>query len=263
MPRVTTGPVELFYTDQGAGEPVLLVHGLGCDSHDWLFQHDAFAARHRVIAPDLRGHGRSSAPESGYRPQELATDLAGLLDTLGTGPVVAVGHSLGGNVASALAVSRPDLVRAVVAADPAYGTDAATAAALADLSRLMGTYQGNEIAATAFAALEPDAPASLRSWHSRRILGMEPQVLAQAFHHIYFGEGQFGVRPGSDEFLIARACPVLAVHRSPELAAWESTLCGHPASRSVSWPGAGHWLHQERPEEFTTLVLDWIAKLPG
>ncbi|MFF4600938.1 alpha/beta fold hydrolase [Amycolatopsis sp. NPDC001370] len=260
---MTTGPVELFYTDQGAGEPVLLVHGLGCDSHDWLFQHDAFAARHRVIAPDLRGHGRSSAPESGYRPQELAADLAALLDTLGTGPVIAIGHSLGGNVASALAVARPDLVRAVVAADPAYGTDPATTAVLADLAEVMGTDEGNEIAATAFAALEPDAHAWLRTWHSRRILGMAPQVLAQAFRHIYFGEGQFGVRPGSDEFLTARDCPVLAIHRSPALAAWERTLTRNPASRSVAWPGSGHWLHQERPEAFTDLVLDWISKLPG
>ncbi|QYN18798.1 alpha/beta fold hydrolase [Amycolatopsis sp. DSM 110486] len=262
MPSTKTGPAELFYTDQGTGDPVLLVHGLACDSHDWLFQFDAFTAGHRVLAPDLRGHGRSSAPAWGYTPQEFAADLAGLLDQLGTGPVVAVGHSLGGNVVSALAVARPDLVRAVVAVDPAYGTSQATAAALANLSEQLGTYEGNEIAATAFAALEPSAQPWLRSWHGRRITGMEPRVLAEAFHRIYFGDGQFGVRPASDEFLAARSCPVLAVHGSAELADWERSLCAHPASQAVAWPGAGHWLHQERADEFTTLVLDWIAKLP-
>src|SRR5438105_10159094 len=94
------GDVELFFTDDragdGGGPPILFVHGFSCDSHDWSWQLPHFGARHRVIAVDIRGHGRSSAPEKGYEPRQFAADLAGLLDQLDTGPVVAIGHSLGG-----------------------------------------------------------------------------------------------------------------------------------------------------------------------
>jgi len=106
--------VELFYTDDGRGETtVLLVHGLGCDSDDWAWQLDPLRERYRVVAVDLRGHGRSSVPSSGYTPPDVAADLAVLLNRLEIGPVVVVGHSLGGVVATALAVEHPHRVSAV------------------------------------------------------------------------------------------------------------------------------------------------------
>ena len=125
MPTVRVRDVELFYTDDGSGaRTVLLIHGLSCDSDDWVWQLGPLAGRYRVVAVDLRGHGRSSAPSSGYTPPELAADLAGFIEVLALGPVIAIGHSLGGVVASALAVEYPLLVEAVVTIDPAYGIPA-------------------------------------------------------------------------------------------------------------------------------------------
>src|SRR5437879_3497178 len=119
MTFAEVGDARVFYTDEGGGDPpMLFVHGYTCDSHDWSWQLAHFAADHRVIAVDLRGHGRSSVPESGYDCRTFAEDLAALLRTLGCAPVVAVGHSMGGLVVSALAVEHPDLVQAVVAVDP-------------------------------------------------------------------------------------------------------------------------------------------------
>ncbi|MFD0851441.1 alpha/beta fold hydrolase, partial [Actinomadura adrarensis] len=71
MPFAELGDVRLFYSDDAPGKddgdgeasvPLLLVHGYGADSHDWDFHIPDLASRHRVIAPDLRGHGYSSAP---------------------------------------------------------------------------------------------------------------------------------------------------------------------------------------------------------
>ena len=60
------GDVRLFFTDDGeGGPPMLFVHGYTCDSHDWSWQLAHFGATHRVIAVDLRGHGRSSVPDGG------------------------------------------------------------------------------------------------------------------------------------------------------------------------------------------------------
>jgi pimeloyl-ACP methyl ester carboxylesterase len=72
------------------------------------------------VAVDLRGHGRSSAPDRGCGAVDLAGAVAAWLRRLSTGPVVAMGHSLGGSVVSALAIEHPDPVRRLVGVDPAY-----------------------------------------------------------------------------------------------------------------------------------------------
>ena len=114
MSFLDVGDVRLFFTDEGAGNPpILFIHGYSCDSHDWMWQLPHFTAGHRVITVDLRGHGRSSVPESNPDPRTLAKDVAGLIGQIGCGPVVAIGHSLGGLIASVLAVENPNLVQAV------------------------------------------------------------------------------------------------------------------------------------------------------
>src|SRR3954466_9047353 len=120
------GNIRLFYTDDGAGSgpPLLLVHGWGTDSHQWSWHIDALAGKHRVIAVDLRGHGYSSVPDEGNTPREMAADLAALLDRLAIPEVIAIGHSMGGQVVSILAVEHPDKVRKLVALDPGYGITA-------------------------------------------------------------------------------------------------------------------------------------------
>ena len=96
--------------------PVLLLHGLGVGGSIW----QAFARRllpHlAAIAPDLRGHGQSDAPPSGYAPADYANDLLDLLET--DGPLPVVGHSLGALVAVQLADVRPPSVPWLVLLDP-------------------------------------------------------------------------------------------------------------------------------------------------
>ena len=262
--------VRLFYTDEGSGgPPLLLVHGWTCDSHDWTFQLDDFAAVHRVIAADLRGHGRSSVPGDGYRPGIFAADLAALLLRLETGPVIAVGHSLGTLVVSALAVNHPDLVRAVVVVDPAYGLDAALVPMLSEVVAAMRGPEGVESAAGLFDQLDGSAISpALSTWHRRRLLGTPKDVMVETFNGLFGVEDNFSFRPAADEFLRRRACPVLAFHTDAEKAAWEKGVLAESASVSphhkvVTWGGSGHWLHQERPEQFNASVLQWVAALPA
>jgi pimeloyl-ACP methyl ester carboxylesterase len=77
MAFADVGDVRLFFTDDGDGDrPILFVHGFSCDSHDWTWQFPHFVDGHRVIAVDLRGHGRSSVPDQGYEPRQFAADIA-------------------------------------------------------------------------------------------------------------------------------------------------------------------------------------------
>ena len=67
MAHATVGAVELFYTDDGHGDPMLFVHRTACDSHDWSRQLAHFVQHHRIVAIDLRGRGRPSAPPDWLR----------------------------------------------------------------------------------------------------------------------------------------------------------------------------------------------------
>lgn len=96
-------PSELvYYTERGSGPPLLLVHGLMVTGEMFELVIEHFAARHRVIVPDLRGHGRSRALPPPYTVAQLATDLSRLLDHLGIDSAAVLGYSQGGAIAQQL-----------------------------------------------------------------------------------------------------------------------------------------------------------------
>lgn len=96
--------VAIVYDDLGAGQPIVLCHGLAAAGEQLFSDAEYFAGRgYRVLVPDLRGHGRSGKPEPANRETlsigRLATDLLEMLEASGVGPVHWVGNSLGGIVA--------------------------------------------------------------------------------------------------------------------------------------------------------------------
>lgn len=89
-------PIELYYEDQGAGQPVVLIHGYPLDGHSWERQaRELLAAGYRVITYDRRGFGQSSKVGSGYDYDTFAADLNVLLEALDLREVVLVGFSMG------------------------------------------------------------------------------------------------------------------------------------------------------------------------
>jgi pimeloyl-ACP methyl ester carboxylesterase len=89
-------PIELYYEDHGAGQPVVLIHGYPLNGHSWERQtRDLLAAGHRVITYDRRGFGQSSKVGSGYDYDTFAADLYTVLETLDLRDVVLVGFSMG------------------------------------------------------------------------------------------------------------------------------------------------------------------------
>lgn len=114
MPTLPVGDIQIFYERAGAGQPLLLIHGLGGSTRDWELQVLALAPEYQVITADLRGHGRSAKPRGRYRIPRFAADMAGLLRGLDAAPAHVVGLSLGGMVALELALGHPELVRSLV-----------------------------------------------------------------------------------------------------------------------------------------------------
>lgn len=116
MPTAGPGDVTLHYQAHGPADaiPIVLLHGLGSSAADWAFQVPALARRYRVLAPDLRGHGRSPRLRGRVTVDAMARDVAALLAALDAPPAHVVGLSLGGCVAQALALDQPARVRSLV-----------------------------------------------------------------------------------------------------------------------------------------------------
>ena len=123
----------LHYAVGGSGPPLVLVHGLGGTVENWRAIAPPLAASHRVLVPDLPGHGHS-APLAEVRDVDaLAEAVLGIADAEEAGDAVWVGHSLGGVVGLRAAALRPDAVRGLVLA-AAAGIGSATRAARATLA---------------------------------------------------------------------------------------------------------------------------------
>ncbi len=129
VPSATGSPVELYYEDQGAGRPVVLIHGWPLSGKSWEGQVGPLVdAGHRVVTYDRRGFGDSSRPYDGYDYDTFAADLAALLEHLDLRDVTLVGFSMGGGeVARYLSSHGSDRVRSAVlagAVPPALGAAA-------------------------------------------------------------------------------------------------------------------------------------------
>src|SRR5688572_17794926 len=114
--------VTLHYDVQGSGEPLLLISGLAQSSVVWAPIVPLLRDRFTCITFDNRGTGRSSVPEGPYRIDDMADDVAGLLEHLDCGPVSAVGWSLGGSVLQSLLIRHGERLRRAVllSAFPSY-----------------------------------------------------------------------------------------------------------------------------------------------
>lgn len=113
MPCFDHDGCQLHYEEYGHGTAVLLIHGLGSSTLDWEYQIPELAARHRVIALDVRGHGRSDKPRERYRIADFASDAAALLEHLGLPRVHLVGISMGGMIGFQLGVDQPHLLHSL------------------------------------------------------------------------------------------------------------------------------------------------------
>jgi pimeloyl-ACP methyl ester carboxylesterase len=120
MPEVEVNGTRLYYQQSGDGPDVVLVHAVTSNQAVWVFTGlvEAVAADgFRVTAYDLRGHGFSDRPPTGYTSAVMAEDLRQLHAALGLGPALLVGHSFGGVVGVHAAVLAPEAVAGVVLSD--------------------------------------------------------------------------------------------------------------------------------------------------
>ena len=119
MPELEVNGTRLYYQQSGQGPDVVLVHAVTSNQAVWMFTGlvDTLAAHFRVTSYDLRGHGASDRPQTGYTSAAMAEDFKQLHSALGLEPAFLVGHSFGGVIALHAALHSPEAVAGVVLSD--------------------------------------------------------------------------------------------------------------------------------------------------
>jgi len=118
-----TNGVKIHYRRTGGSRPpVVLLHGLTGSGACWSPFARALEGEFDVVMPDARGHGNSSAPNHGYRYQDHASDVVGLVRSLGLAPPILLGHSMGGMTAAVVAGQGAGVIRGLVLVDPTFLT---------------------------------------------------------------------------------------------------------------------------------------------
>lgn len=259
MPEATVSNVRLHYRDAGRGAPLLLLHGLGSSGQIWDGIIPELARSHRVVAPDLRGHGASAKPRGGYSVRLLADDVVALLDHLGVEAAAVCGLSMGGTIAQTLAVEHPARVRALVLEDTWGYPTAAFATALGARIQAIREHGLAHYAETAIPQVFSERfraanPRALDEYRARNA-----QLDPEAIQSVMRGLIAFDLRGR----LATIRVPTLVVLGSEDRLtprAHAEYLCRViPGSRLEIVDGAGHIPHLEAPDVFTRLLLGFLA----
>jgi len=263
---MTSNDIHLSVADSGMGLPLVFLHGFPLSRGVWQKQIDAFRSTYRVIAPDLRGFGNSETQPGPTTMAQYAEDVSTLLlQQLTTGPVVLVGHSMGGYVALAFARQFPEMLRGLVLVSTKAGADTAEAAAG---RRAMAERVKAEGAQVVIDAMAPKMLAA-----GKEDARMVEQ--ARGFMASSKPEGVIGAllgmaeRPDATAQLAEIAVPTLVITGADDtvIPPEESEKLAQ-AIRGAQLkviPQAGHLVAFEKPDEFNRILKKWLsqANLPS
>ena len=245
-----------YYEEAGAGPPLLLVHGLMVSGRMYDPVRPQLSARHRLVVPDLRGHGRSRTLPPPYTAGALADDLTRLLDHLAIERTAVLGYSNGGIVAQQFARDHPDRCdRLVLGATFAYNM--ATRREWIEghvaplIIRLLGMRRFARLGVSrASMQLDPQQ----RSWLVELMADQDTGLMLTAWRQtMAFDSREWLGQIGCPTLVLAGSADVgIPVHHARMLAA------GLPDARLAVIEGADHTMIWSRTDEFLAAVVDFL-----
>ena len=263
----TSDGARIAYRDEGAGTPLVLLHGLL--AHGGFFSAQApLAAGHRMITVDLRGHGESREAAGAPTIERLAADVAELVEALALEGAIGVGWSLGATVlwhvlagpqgrrfAGAVVVDMTARVRNDAEWDLGLSPEAcdARSAAIRDDFAAFALGAGQAI----FAQPEGAPPHALADWAAREFQGNDPAAIGAVWAAL--------VRQDVRALLDRIAHPTLIVHGAHSSLYGEDTAdhlaAALPNASLLRFERSGHAPHLEEPDLFNAAVRDFAARL--
>jgi pimeloyl-ACP methyl ester carboxylesterase len=239
----------------GRGTPVVLLHGLGSRREDWLPTARILARRHRVTLVDLPGHGEADMPAP-FSLERATVSLDRALADVPGGPLVLVGHSLGGLIAASEALARPERVRALVLIETALRPQLPEALRAEWLERLEREYES--VVRGAYLDFGRDSAQGEMLY--RRVADLDPRMVRRWIRLAWTADlSQAAGR------LSAPALAVLAERSWGHDEPWPDVaealgLAGVPRLRPVRITGCGHFVMLDRPAELAALIERFAAE---
>ncbi|MFF7877593.1 alpha/beta fold hydrolase [Streptomyces californicus] len=237
--------VRTWYETEGAGDPLVLLHGGFCTNDTWGAQRADLAAAHRLFLPERRAHGHTADVPGPLTYQDMADDTVAFLEWVVGGPAHLVGWSDGGVVALLVARERPDLVRKVVAIGANFrpGPECFVEPAMLDTL----TPDGPDLAF--FREMyEPVAPDGAGHW---------PVVAAKVID-------MWRTQPALTSGDLARVrASTLVMAGDDDLMTLEHTTALYraiPDAELAILPGASHLVPLEKPGLVNRMILDHLAQ---
>lgn len=258
MPYVYLDGLRIYYEVEGAGEPVILIHGAAQDTVSWRFNIPALAeAGYRAYALDLPGHGKSALAPSGpiSSLESYALHVLDFMDAAGIERATVAGHSMSGGIILYMALHRPTAVRAAILVDGAGFTNRTYNEDFFDLVSINPTDWFEVNFRTICSKRTPQARVDEIGFD---VLRCAPAV---AWNDI-IAYANLDLR----DRLAEVTCPVFFIHGGDD---WSITPAMGRETRDMlrTWTefveleGVGHFPHTERPEVFNPALLGLLGKL--
>jgi 3-oxoadipate enol-lactonase len=263
MSTVHANGIELYYELHGAeGAPLLVLNNgiIMNATSSWAFQTRTLAQHYRLLQYDCRGQGQSEHPASSYTMEMHADDLAGLLTALGYEKAHIAGISYGGEVAQAFGLKYPERTLSLILADTVSEVGA-------ELRIIVEAWLDSATVADANAFFNATVP-----WNfSQAFITANPALLADAKNRYAqldfpavarlcecFMDVNFTARLGEIKCPVCIMAGSLDLLKGPAYAAILKNAIPHAELHILQ--GAGHASCWERPQEFNTVVLGFLAK---
>jgi pimeloyl-ACP methyl ester carboxylesterase len=271
MPMLTVNGLKFHYQQAGTGPDVIFVHGVTGDLSIWYLCRavQVLSATHRVTVFDLRGHGYSDAPPTGYTSADHARDLLAIMDQIGAERAHLVGHSFGGVIVVHTAVFAPERVESLILSDPYFPA----LRHLEDVSRWGHWQNFREEAEQAGVTLSDEHWYDLGRFFDQ-VLHLKDENLLKFRHAVGLpalnrllrlsnttcGEDTKVAAGLTIELIQSLKHPVLALYGefSPFLATAYHLVDHLPDCRCATVPGAKHRAPEENPEGFVKLVQEFL-----
>jgi pimeloyl-ACP methyl ester carboxylesterase len=240
--------------------PLIMLHGIWDTWRIFARVAAALAAERPVHALDLRGHGDSDKPETGYAVEDYAADVRGILDALGIARADLLGFSLGTLVATRLAADTPEQVARLILEDPPHSPDVDPRGRAAWLNTLLELKQQPfEEVVESMRDMYPTRDRATNERSARALLGT--------------ADGPFRALAASDPRasdlpaqLAAAARPTLILRADPDFGGAltargrDELLAALPMAQLIEFPETGHLIHGEREAEFLAAVERFLRQ---
>jgi len=244
----------IYIDDGGAGSlPVVFVHSLAGNTHQWAAQLRHIRTMRRAVALDLRGHGQSLPPANGdYAIESMAQDVQTVVDQLGIERFILVGHSMGGSVAGAYAGADPERVAGLLLVDPSGDS---TKMPIEQVQQYLGTLESeaySNVVEGYWSQLLTGSSETTQAKLMQDLRDTPKATVVGVFKALF----KYNPVPALERYDGPRLSVITAINETPF-----SVHHLVPNLPHKMLTGTGHWLQLDKPEEFNRIMDEFLASI--